>query len=241
MSQSDAPLKLNKPTNGAANVELPNLWMHVPYFADLSDEVIAQLCAHSKPRSYRAGTIIFLEGEPTAGLFIVERGMVKISRFSKDGREYILHMVTRGDTFNDVSVLDGGSNPATATAHTDTKVWSVRRSDLQALVERHPELAWRLIESVARRTRYVLDLVHDLSMRNVRGRLANLLLEQAQRADADIMPQLLTQEEMASRIGTVREVVGRTLRSMAADQIIEFDRHQIVVLDSVRLAEEAAA
>ncbi len=76
-------------------------------------------------------------------------------------------------------------------------------------------------------------------MRNVRSRLAHLLLAQAQAAETDEVPRLLTQEEMAGRLGTVREVVGRALRGLAADGIIEFDRHRIVILDPERLAQEA--
>ena len=76
-------------------------------------------------------------------------------------------------------------------------------------------------------------------MRNVRSRLANLLLTQARDTEREEVPRLLTQEEMASRLGTVREVVGRALRGLAADGIIEFDRHRIVILQPERLAEEA--
>jgi CRP/FNR family transcriptional regulator len=75
-------------------------------------------------------------------------------------------------------------------------------------------------------------------MRNVKGRLARLLLEQLQ-SEQDAPARLLTQEEMASRLGTVREVVGRALRSLVAAGIIQFDRHRIVILDADRLAEEA--
>ena len=76
-------------------------------------------------------------------------------------------------------------------------------------------------------------------MRTVKGRVARLLLDQAQTNQADVVPRLLTQEEMASRLGTVREMVGRALRSLAADGVIEFDRHRIVILDPLRLAQEA--
>ena len=152
-----------------------------------------------------------------------------------------LHLIHRGDTFNDVSVLDGGPNPATAIAHTDVVVSRLTRADLQAVALRHPDLAWALIESLARRARHLIGLVQDLSMRNVRGRLAHLLLEQAQATGDESIRRMLTQEEMASRLGTVREVVGRALRGLAGDGIIEFDRHRIVILDPDRLADEAAA
>ncbi len=221
--------------------DLLALWALVPYFEGLPDDIIHALAQAARSKSYGAGAIIFLEGEPTAGLFMIETGTVKISRYAKDGREHILHFLDQGSTFNDVSVLDGGPNPATATAQTDVVIWNVKRSDLQQIATCYPALSWALVESIARRARYLISLVQDLSMRSVRGRLARLLLEQAAESAANDVPRMLTQEEMASQLGTVREVVGRALRSLTADGIIEFDRHHIVILEPARLAKEAEA
>jgi CRP/FNR family transcriptional regulator len=215
------------------------LWATVPFLERLPAEVIQAIMAGAQLRRYAPGEIIFLEGEPTAGLFLVEAGDVRISRYSREGREYILNVFHRGDTFNHVSVLDGGPNPATAMAHTATQVWRITRQELQSIAGRYPALAWAIAGSMARQTRYLLSIVQDLSMRDVRGRLANLLLEQARAAERGESPPLLTQEEMASKLGTVREVVGRALRSLAAEGMIEFNRHRIVILDRERLAAEA--
>ncbi len=211
----------------------------VTYLQGLDAEIYAALAKVASRRRLTAGNILFWEGDPCAGLHMVESGVIKILRMSKDGREQIVHMVHAGDTFNDVGALDGGPNPATATAHTDAVVWCVPRLELERIVHRHPALAWALIGTMARRTRQLLGLVEDLSLRSVKSRLAQLLLQQAQANDSDDVPRLLTQEEMASRLGTVREMVGRSLRSLAGDGVIEFDRHRIVILDADRLAEEA--
>ena len=213
----------------------------VPYLTDLSSSVIEILAAVAIERSYRAGETIFYEGDPVFGLFVIGHGIVKISRHSVEGREHILHLLHRGETFNDVAAMDGGPNPATAMAHTDATVFAIPRIELRRIVDHHPELAWALIENMARRARYLVTMVEDLAMRSVKGRLARLLVEQAENNEADAVPRLLTQEEMASRLGTVREMVGRALRSLAADEIIEFDRHRIVILDLDRLGEEATA
>ena len=234
MTDGQALAATGSPPDGALS-----LWAAVPYLEDLRPEIVEALASVATRRRVSAGELIFSEGDPVAGLFLLERGVVKVTRFSKDGREHILHLLHPGDTFNDVAALDGGSNPASAIAHTEVVVWRIRRSDLRRLAERYPELAWALIESLARRARYLIDLVQDLSMRNVRSRLANLLLTQAQAAEQAEVPRLLTQEEMAGRLGTVREVVGRALRGLAADGIIEFNRHRIVILDADRLAQEA--
>ena len=211
----------------------------VSYLHELSIEIISALADAASPLRCTAGALIFVEGEPCAGLFLIEEGAVKISRFSKDGREYTLHMFDPGDTFNDIAALDGQGNPASATAHTDVVLWRIAREDLRAVAERHPRLAWALVGRAARRARFMADLVQDLSMRSVRGRLAHLLLKQARENAGNPKQRLLTQEEMASHLGTVREVVGRSLRGLAADGIIEFDRHHLIILDEARLEVEA--
>lgn len=216
-----------------------DLLRRVSYLEDQPRPVLEALAAVASPLNFDAGEMIFLQGDPGSGLYVVEAGEVKISRLSRDGREQILHIVRSGETFNDIAALDGGPNPATATARTACLVWLIRREALKRVVTQYPDLAWALIESAARRARYLLGLVEDLGMRSVRGRLARLLLAEARAYEAGAIPRLLTQEEMAARLGTVREVVGRALRSLAADGIIAFDRHRIVILDPERLAAEA--
>jgi CRP/FNR family transcriptional regulator len=213
----------------------------VSYLAGLGSHILTELANIAGERSYTAGQVIFWEGEPVTGLYLIAEGIVKISRYSTEGREHILHLIHTGDTFNDVAALDGGPNPATATAYSDVTVYMLPRHELRTIVERYPDLAWALIESMARRARYLVNMVEDLSMRSVKGRLARLLLEQAEANDSGAVPRLLTQEEMASRLGTVREMVGRALRSLAAEGVVEFDRHRIVVLDAKRLADIAIA
>ncbi len=216
-----------------------DLFLRVPYFASQPREVLEMLADAAVAKYYPAGSIIFSEGEMTCSLYVVESGIVKICRIGKDGREHILHFIYPGDTFNDVAVMDGGPNPATAVAYTDATTCCISRSDLQHIARCYPSVAWALLESIARRTRHLIGVVENLSMRNVRGRLAHLLLEEAEAQRTHAIPRMLTQQEMASRLGTVREMVGRALRGLAADGIIEFDRHQIVILDPERLAEEA--
>jgi CRP/FNR family transcriptional regulator len=215
------------------------LLAQVRFLRSASPAAIHALAAAAVCLRYPQGATIFLEGEPTAGLFVVEQGVVKISRVSLEGREFIMHLNEPGDTFNDVSTLDGGPNPANAVAHTDAVLWRIGRSDIKRLAFVYPDLAWALIEDLAARARVAVGLVHDLAMRSVRGRLARLLLEEAEHTQSGIVERLLTQEQMAARLGTVREMVGRTLRSMANDGLIQFDRHRIVILDPQRLAEEA--
>lgn len=217
----------------------PALLRRVPYFSGLPEPLLDSLAAACMARHVSRGQLIFLEGEPCAGLHIVASGAVKIYKLSPNGREQILHRVAAGETFNDVAVLDGGPNPASAAAIVETNLWVITRDALQRLAQQHPQLAWALIESIARRARYLVAMVEDLSLRSVKARLARLLLaeaEQAAKVDTLDRSQMVTQAEIAARLGTVREMVGRALRELADDGLIEFDRHRIVVVDRAALA-----
>lgn len=212
----------------------PGLLRRVPYFAALPDAVLEALSAAAVERRFDRGQVIFLEGDECAGLHIVASGEVKIFKLSPQGREQILHRMGPGDTFNDVAVLDGGPNPASAGAVSDAVLWVITRGEMQRLAQTYPSLAWALIESIAKRARHLVAMVEDLSLRSVKSRLARLLLQEAERAikvgELD-RSQMVTQAEMAARLGTVREMIGRALRELSEDGLIEFDRHRIVIKD----------
>lgn len=216
-----------------------DLWARVPFLADVGDDALAALAAVAVRQSFTQGQTIFLEGEPVAGIYLIEAGAVKICRFALDGREHILALLHEGETFNDVAAMDGGPNPACAVAFSDAVTWRIDRTELRGVVIRYPALAWALIENLAGRTRHLVRVVQDLASRSVRGRLARLLLEQAAHHEEGGAPMPLTQEEMASLLGTVREVVGRTLRSLAADGLIAVERQNIVIVDRAGLELEA--
>ena len=115
----------------------------------------------------------------------------------------------------------------------------IARADIQRLAQAYPALAWALIESIARRARHLVAMVEDLALRSVKERLARLLL-----AEVACMPaagaldrsRMMSQAEMAARLGTVREMIGRALRDLDDDGIISLDRHRIVITDVARLS-----
>ncbi len=220
----------------------PELLRRVPYFAGLGNDVLAALTAVSIQRQFMRGQLIFEEGEPCAGLYIVAAGEVKVFKLSPQGREQVIRQLGPGSTFNEVPVLDGGPNPASTAAVTDATVCVISRADIRRLAQTYPAFAWALIESTARHARHLVLMVEDLSLRSVKARLARLLLVEAQRSTASgeiDRSQMITQAEMAARLGTVREMIGRVLRDLADDGLIVFDRHRIVIKDQKRLADVA--
>ncbi len=209
----------------------------VPYFARLDPAGLEAVARSAIERRYDQGAVIFLEGDPCAGLFVVDEGRVKLYKVSVDGREQVVKLMAPGEFFNEVAVLDGGPNPVSAMAVRKTRVWVMERSAMLDLLHRYPALAVAVIETLAARARHLVSLVEDLSLRTVSARLAKLLITRAEGG-----PQAsgrLTQQEMAAQLGTVRETVGRALRGFEEEGLIRFDRHRIIILDREALEERA--
>jgi CRP/FNR family cyclic AMP-dependent transcriptional regulator len=212
--------------------------MHsVPYFARLDTAAMEAAAARAISRNYGRGAVIFLEGDPCAGLHVIEEGRVKLYKVSAEGREQVVKLLGPGEFFNEVAVFDGGPNPVSAMAALDATLWVIDCASMRELVSRFPALAAAVVENLAARSRHLLSLVEDLSLRTVSARLAKLLLSQAKTGGA--APRLTSQQEMAAQLGTVREMVGRVMRTFEDEGFIRLDRHRIVILDREGLEREA--
>ena len=208
----------------------------LPYFASLDEDTLVTVAATAVHRTYAPDEVIFLEGEPCAGLFCVRSGHVKIYKASPEGREQILHISGPRESFNDVAVFDGGPNPASAQAMDATEVCLIERSAMLNLFDHYPKLAQAVVAMLAARARMLVNMVEDLSLRSVTGRLAKLLLDQATQG-GEATP--LTQQQMAARLGTVREMISRALRQLEAEGLVRREGRQIVVTDRAALERRA--
>lgn len=188
-----------------------------------------------------AGSVLFLAGEAAPGLFIVVAGRVKIVRESPAGREQVLTVIEAGNHFNLVPIFDGGPSPATAICLSDVELLLVPAVAMRELTGRTPALAMALLADAGHFLRRLVSLVDDLALHTVQGRVARLLLAQAEAADRGEPVGPLTQSEMAARLGTVREMVGRTLKTFEALGLISMGRGTISVVDREGLALQADA
>ena len=133
-----------------------------PYFAPLQDHELGELARTLVERSFQKDQVIFLEGEPSQGLYIVRAGSVKIYQLSPEGREQILTFVQAGGSFNEVAVFDGGPNPANVSAAEETALWVVPRAAIMDLIEHRPAVALAIIQNLGTRLRHLVGLVEDL-------------------------------------------------------------------------------
>jgi CRP-like cAMP-binding protein len=179
-----------------------------------------------------------LEGDPCAGLYVVQEGWLKSVKVSPAGREQVVRFIGPGETFNEVGLLADTPNQVTVIALEAATVWLIRRDALVRLLEADRRLARAITQNLANRVLHLMSLIEDLSLRTVESRLARLLLEEAIKATLH-RRQWATQAEMAARLGTVPDVLNRALRKLADEGLIRVERHQIQILN--RTALEARA
>jgi CRP-like cAMP-binding protein len=209
-----------------------------PLFADLPDAVVNVLGRMAITREHPAGALIQLEGDPAEATYIVLKGQVKILRSSPSGREQVIHIATPGQNINLVPVLDGGPNPATVQALTNCALLSFACEPLRELIRREPALAVAMLTDLAARQRRMVGLIDELALHTVQGRLASLLITRAEAAERSIPIPPMTQADMANHLGTVREMVSRTLKTFEGLGLIELKQGAIVVKDRKGLEEK---
>jgi CRP/FNR family transcriptional regulator len=209
----------------------------INYFSGLSPAEIDSIRKFIFEKTVGRGEIILFEGELAQALYFVVSGVVKVFKTSADGKEQTLYLIRPGESFNDVPVFDTGPNLASAEAMVPVILYGIRESDLDVILQDHPQIALRIVQVLSRRVRHLVLLVEDLSFRHVTGRVARILLEYVG-SQTSQRPRL-TQQEIAAMAGTVREMVGRSLKVLEEERTIELDRHRIVITDVKALREMA--
>jgi CRP-like cAMP-binding protein len=180
--------------------------------------------------TFNKGEIVCLEGEPCPGLMIVESGWLRGVKISPQGREQETRLAGPGEMLNEVSVMAGGDNLVTVKSLESSVVWLIGREILFDLMAEHPLLSNTITQNLAQHIVHLLNLVEDLALRNVDGRLARLLLDRSNDG-VIIQPKWSTQAEMAACIGTTSEIVSRVLNELKDRGAIRLERHQIYILD----------
>ncbi len=203
------------------------------YFSGVS---LAELESISKlvfEKTADRAEMLLLEGAPADNLYFVASGVVKVFKTSVEGKEQILSIVRPGDSFNDISIFDGEPNPVSAQAMGPVLLYVIKRNEMEAIVQTHPQIALNVIKVLVKRMRHLLSLIEDLSFKHVIGRVAKILIEHIG-GEMGRGPRL-TQQEMAAMAGTVREVVGRSLKELEEAGAIKLDRHRIIITDKEAL------
>lgn len=216
-----------------------NALRKISYFSELDETLQSELSREAKLISLESGNILLMEGDKSEGVYVVESGWLKSSKSSLNGREHVLRFMGAGDTFNELSVLTDSTNPTTVTVLEPSQLYVIQRQTILNLLDKHPLLAHTIIQRLAGTVQLLLSMVEDLSLRSIDARLARYLIEQA--SDNTLhRPKWATQAELANHLGTVPNVLNRSLKNLEHEKLIKVERHQIEILNLAQLTERAS-
>lgn len=219
----------------AADVEILT---RLSYFRSLTPGEIRLLATRCTPRMFRSGTLLFEEGQPCHGLFIIAEGAVEIRQVSFRGREHVFHTEGPGSALGEGPLFDRGGYIASAVATEPTRALFLPRADLLGLCRQHPRVALAIAETLARRLRHFAEMVSDLAFRPIPERLAHHLDALARRPGSagNEVELTLTHTRLAARLGTVRELIARAFLQLEQSGVITRKRGRVVIRDPARLA-----
>jgi CRP/FNR family transcriptional regulator len=209
-------------------------------FGELSEADLRALAERASERRLARGEILFFEGDESSGLYVIVEGSLRAFRESLEGREQVIHVETAGATIAEVPVFDDGLYPSTVAGEEDSLLLFINKRDVRRLCLDHPQIALAALKVLATRVRRTAALVEQLSLFEVDQRLARLLLSEARlrgtRAGATVTVELiLTNQQIAARIGSVREVVSRALNRLQQNGLISVEGRRITIPDEAVL------
>ncbi len=178
--------------------------------------------------------------------FVVATGTIRIFKLSATGREQVLAVEGPGSSFAELPVFDGGVYPASASAVQDSEVLFISRNDFQNYCLEHPEVALKVLAVVGSRLRRLVGIIEELSFMTVRQRLISLLLRLAQSSRKPSTQGMrieltTTHQDLASELGTVRELVSRNLSRLQAEGLLGIEGRMIIIRDLPGLKREQAS
>lgn len=205
-------------------------------FQNLPANALTEIAARGTEHKLHQGQILFSANEPADGMYVVLSGSVRAFRENMDGREQTIHVERDGGTLAEVPVFDGGPYPSTTMAEEDSELLFLAREDVRRFMLKYTEVALTALAMMAKKLRTVASLAEQLALKDVSQRLATLLLEEAKRKNPQLQDGVsfslsLSHTQLASRLGSVREVVSRSLQKLVQQGVLAIRGHRIVILD----------
>ena len=207
---------------------------HIPLFENLSEEGIRQLEEQTRKKTAAKNAILMLAGGAADAVYIILSGSVKIFLSDEDGKEVILAQLGPGDYFGEMALIDDQPRSASVITQEPSEFLTLSKSAFQNCLQEHPELARAIMKGLVQRLRDADRKISSLALMDVYGRIAQLLLELAHpEGKLLIVPEKLSQQEIANRIGASREMVGKILKDLSQSGHICIESKRIVIYPSL--------
>jgi CRP-like cAMP-binding protein len=200
------------------------------FFSRVDGTSRKRLIRMALPRAFRKGEVIFREGDPAPGIYIVGEGLVRIYKLAATGKEHVLHLAGPGMTFAEVAVFGGFPCPATAEAVEDAACILLPANPLRTTLQEDHRLCLQILSSMAMWVRSLVSLLEGIVLRDAAGRVASYLLQVHSQQGATIaLPGL--KKHVASHLNLTSETLSRTLRQLRDDNLIVETQNGLVIED----------
>ena len=186
-------------------------------------------------KSYKKDALIFSEGDPASGFYIVAEGKVKVYKLSAQGKEYIMNVFTSGQTIAEVTVFSGKDYPAYAQAITNSTLLFLPKLQLLDILREYPEIALRMLAALSQRQRHFAEMIEDLSLRDVSCRLAKYLLNLSGQKKSNTFNLDMQKSELALKLATIPETLSRNLKKLKNKKLISLKDNRVTILNKSAL------
>ena len=219
----------------------PQILRAVPLFSAFSDAQIGQLLSCVQHRSFPRNAFILRAGEETDALYIILSGRVKLLIPDEEGHEVILSIMGAHEFFGEMGLLDDQPRSASAETLEACEMLRVSKAGFTGLLKDNFELAMLIIRNLVRRMREADRKIESLALIDVYGRVARLLIDQAQNVDGKwVVERAPAKQEIARMIGASREMVSRVVKDLHQKGLIRSEKRRIYVLDKVSMQKRAS-
>ncbi len=209
----------------------------VPLFEHVPPQDLLRLAALVRERHFGRDAVVFQHGQRADCIYVLTAGSVKLLRTSPDGRQQILHVVEGPDTFGEGAVFAGGIFPAHAVTMEACDCLIMPREALIDQLRQYPETAMSLLASMSMRLRHFVQVIEDLSLRDVSSRVARYLLAESQRLGRRRFRLAMAKGELARQMGTSAETLSRTLARLRDQGLVSIEGRTVHVLSPEAMEE----
>lgn len=199
-------------------------------FAPLEDQTLRRIAETGVVRAFPRNTVLINEGDVGDSLYVVLTGRVKVYSSNESGREFVIDFHGPGEYVGEMS-LDGAPRSASVMTVEPTTCAVVNRAQFRDFVLAHPDFAMHLIERLIHRVRVTTGNLKSLALSDVYGRLVRLLNTLVQEVDGkSVVPERLTQQEIADRVGASRDMIGKLMKDLVAGGYLAVEDRTITIL-----------
>ena len=209
----------------------------VPIFENLNNEELLEIVNTINHKEYKKGDVIFTEGNEAKTLYFINEGKIKLYKYTKDGKEQILHVLSEGDFFGELDLIKPSKYGFNASSIVNSKICTLSKDEMRNIMMKNPEIGIKVLETIGERLSKVENLVQNLATNDVDSRMAYLLIDLMEKygkaEEKNISIKLpLSREEMANYIGVTRETISRKLKKFEDERLIKvIGVKNIVILD----------